>query len=187
MRSNHDLDSFIRPSYRRVALGAICVLGLIGLIAAIGWSALGSSEPAIVAESNDKVPAYSTSTTAKEAPLTSITTISEASADLVAEPAAIAPQSTVTNDQSLPKAIATTSSETSTTSLSAAFVAVPVSSPSADFYPLGNPYSVKPLGNVLLWQSPGTGSRCNVGTCSVPPAAPPSHLPKNSALRAEHK
>lgn len=174
MTPNHERTPHTKRVNRRLNIGALIALGLAVLIAAVTWTFLRSEGPAIVAESSETIPldspatapianqAISTSTAPIDDRAMSSTTTNEATPTGVSRPGTVMPDTPSTSAKSPGKASTSTTAASSTTSISSTLIAIAVESPSADFYPFGNPYGMKPIGNVLLWQSSESGRRWTI-------------------------
>ena len=162
MIPNHELDPHTKIVNRQLIFGALIAVGLVVLIAAVTRTFLRSTEPAIVAESNEAAPPNSTPTAPIADHAISSTTTNEATTTGGSSPGTLTPDTPSTSAISLGEALTSTTAASSTTSISSTLIAIPVESPSADFYPFGNPYGMKPSGNVLLWQSSESGRRWTI-------------------------
>jgi len=162
MSPNHELDSRTKMVNPKVIFGALIALGLVVLIAAVSWTSSRSIEPAIVAESNSAIPTRTTSTAPIPNPAMSLTATSEVTTNEESNPGTLMPDTPSTSAKSQGEALTSTTAASSTTSISSTLIAIPVEPRSADFYPFGNPYGMKPIGNVLLWQSSESGRRWTI-------------------------
>lgn len=162
MTPDHELDPRTKNVNRRLIIGALFVLGPFVLIAAVTWTLLRSTDPAIVAESNEAAPPNSTPTAPIADQAISSSTTNEPTTTGESSPGTLMPDTPPTSAISLGEALTSTTAASSTTSISSTLIAIPVESPSADFYPFGNPYGMKPSGNVLLWQSSESGLRWTI-------------------------
>jgi len=162
MIPNHELYTHTKSVNRRLIFGALIAVGLVVLIAAVTRTFLRSTDPAIVAESNEAAPPNSTPTAPIADQAISSTTTNEATTTGESIRGTVMPDTPSTSAKSRGEALTSTTAASSTTSISSTLIAIPVESPSADFYPFGNPYGMKPSGNVLLWQSSESGRRWTI-------------------------
>lgn len=162
MIPNHELYPHTKSVNRRFIFGALIAVGLVVLIAAVTRTSLRSTEPAIVAESNEAAPPNSTPTAPIADQAISNTTTNEATTTGESSRGTVMPDTPSTSAKSRGEALTSTTAASSTTSISSTLIAIPVESPSADFYPFGNPYGMKPGGNVMLWQSSESGRRWTI-------------------------
>jgi len=162
MIPNHELYPHTKSVNRRLIFGALIAVGLVVLIAAVTRTFLRSTDPAIVAESNEAAPPNSTPTAPIADQAISSTTTNEATTTGESSRGTVMPDTPSTSAKSRGEALTSTTAASSTASISSTLIAIPVESPSADFYPFGNPYGMKPSGNVLLWQSSESGRRWTI-------------------------
>ena len=161
MIPNHELYPHTKSVNRRLIFGALIAVGLVVLIAAVTRT-FRSTDPAIVAESNEAAPPNSTPTAPIADQAISSTTTNEATTTGESSRGTVMPDTPSTSAKSRGEALTSTTAASSTTSISSTLIAIPVESPSADFYPFGNPYGMKPSGNVLLWQRSESGRRWTI-------------------------